>query len=266
MSFKALIFDLDDTLLVEVASAEAAFLATCQLVTDKYGFDAEAFHQVLRKHARQIWYHECPEREYCVRVSVSHWEGLWARYEGDEPSVCVLREWAPFYRLESWTRALAEMGIDDPPFAQHLSDEFPRQRRQRHILFADVEAVLAQLCGKYPLGLITNGLSCLQREKIAGSGIGHYFDTTVISGDVGQAKPAPPMFHRILDDLRIQPSEALMLGNGMRTDIAGAQAVGIKAVLVDRGDPHGAVEGVTPDGVMDDLTELLGYLGLGGTQ
>jgi putative hydrolase of the HAD superfamily len=262
MSLKALIFDLDDTLLVEVASAEAAFLATCQLVTDKYGLDAEAFHQILRRHARQLWYHECPEREYCVRVSVSHWEGLWARYEGDDPCVRALCEWAPFYRLESWTRALAEVDIDDPGFAQHLSDEFPRQRRQRHVLFADVEAVLAQLHGKYTLGLMTNGLSCLQREKIAGSGIGHYFDATVISGDVGQAKPAPPMFHRIMTALDIQPSEALMLGNGMRTDIAGAQAVDIKAVLVDRGDPHGAVEGVIPDLVMDDLMELLDYLGL----
>ena len=54
MALKAILFDLDDTLVVEVASAEAAFLATCALAQERYGVDAEALCQTVRGQAREL--------------------------------------------------------------------------------------------------------------------------------------------------------------------------------------------------------------------
>lgn len=259
MTCKAIIFDLDDTILVEVASAEAAFIDTCRLAQDKYGLDPYEFHTILRKKAKALWYDASPARPYCVRVSVSHWEGLWARYEADDPEVKILRDWAPTYRRLSWSQALEHFGIDDPAFADQLGEEFPRQRRQRHHVYPEVESVLQALGKTYRLGLITNGLPCLQREKIAGSGLGHYFDATVISGDVGVAKPNPVIFTALLDQLGAQAHEAVMVGNSVKGDIGGAQALGMKAVLIDRGDIHAPDDAIKPDLVIKNFDELVSY-------
>jgi putative hydrolase of the HAD superfamily len=48
MAMKAVIFDLDDTLVVEQASVDGAFLATCALAWEKYGIDPEQLHQTVR--------------------------------------------------------------------------------------------------------------------------------------------------------------------------------------------------------------------------
>jgi putative hydrolase of the HAD superfamily len=207
-----------------------------------------------------LWYDASPAREYCVRVSVSHWEGLWARYEGDDPDLKILRDWAPVYREQSWSQALAAFGIDDPAFAAQLGEEFPRQRRQRHHVYPEVESVLQSLGKTYRLGLITNGLPCLQREKIVGSGLGHYFDATVISGDVGRAKPDPMIFQVLLDQLEVRPNQALMVGNSVSSDIGGAQNIGMKAILIDRGDIHAPDNSISPDGIIESLVELTDYL------
>ncbi len=259
MTINTIIFDLDDTLLVEVASAEAAFLTTCELVRTKYGLDPATFHRTLRQEAKALWY-ASPERAIIERISVSHWEGLWARFEGDEPAITRLRDWAVTYRQSSWERALAAYDIQDTPFASQLSLEFRRQREQRHVLFDDTLPILNALHGKFKLGLITNGLSCLQHEKIAGSGLAPFFDAMVVAGDIGIAKPDPRVFRALLKQLDVTPDQAVMVGNSVTGDIGGAQGVGMKAILIHRGEIHGADDSITPDWMITELTQLLEIL------
>lgn len=256
---QAVIFDLDDTLLVEVASAEAAFLATCELARAKYGLDPEEFHRTLRKEAKTMWY-ASPERPTIERISVSHWEALWARFEGDDPDMTRLREWAVYYRQKSWELALGVYGIEDAPFATQLSLEFRRQREQRHVLFDDTLPILNALHGRVKLGLMTNGLSCLQHEKIDGSRLAPYFDAMVVAGDIGVAKPDPKVFHALLDQLRVAPEDTVMVGNSVSGDIGGAQAVGMEAILVHRGEIHGADDSIVPDLIIEDLMAVMDYL------
>jgi len=257
------VFDLDDTLVVEVAAADAAFLETARLAADRYGIDAQAMAKAVREQARPLW-HACPAREYCLRVGPSSWEGLWARYEGDDPNLKVLRDWAPTYRLAAWSAALEQFQIHDPALALALAEEFPIRRRQHHRLYPDALPVLESLHGRFRLGLVTNGLSCLQREKIQGVQIAPYFEAIAISGDLGIGKPQPAIFHAVLDRLAITPDQALMVGNGLKTDISGAQGIGMKAILVDRGDPHGKDDTIRPDATVHDLAGVMDYLGLSG--
>ena len=258
-SINTIIFDLDDTLLVEVASAEAAFLATCELARDRYGLDPAEFHTTLRREAKTLWY-ASPERAIIERLSVSHWEGLWARFEGDAQDMARLREWAVYYRQSSWERALAEFGLEDAPLAAQLSLEFRRQREQRHVLFDDTLPILRALAGRVKLGLVTNGLSCLQHEKIAGSGLAPFFDAMVVAGDIGIAKPNPKVFHTLLERLHVTADQAVMVGNSVTSDIGGAQGVGMKAILIHRGEIHGPDDTITPDLVIEDLMSVREYL------
>lgn len=235
----ALIFDLDDTLVVEERSAEKAFVAAGRLAESRYGLDPDALHKTVRQVCRELWY-GFPAHPYCRRIGISSWEGMWAEFLGPAPELQALRDWAPIYRRESWHGALRRHGIEDADLAEALADAFPRLRRQIHEVYPDTVPTLRKLCGRYPLGLLTNGVSDLQRRKIAGSGVGHYFSEILISGEVGARKPDRLVFDTLLARLRTAPDRALMIGNSLATDVQGAHNAGMRTVWVNRA-------GVPPD-------------------
>jgi len=252
---KALIFDLDDTLVVEKASAAAAFLETCQMATERHGINAEALHQTLRETCRQLWWYHNPARPYAVDVGISSWEALWSRFSGDGDDLRRLRTWAPDYRLHSWHNALREHGVDDLDFAKQLAETFPALRCRRHVTYDDAHPLLEQLKPSYRLALLTNGASDLQREKIAGAGIASYFEEILVAGDIGVAKPHARMFTTLLARLEIEPHEAIMIGDSQSKDVQGAQAVGIKAIWLNR-DNTPRRDPITPDLEVNNLEEI----------
>ncbi|MBW2646771.1 MAG: HAD family hydrolase [Deltaproteobacteria bacterium] len=258
MAIKAVIFDLDDTLVVEQASAQDAFLAACALVHKRYDIDPTELCQTVREKARELW-HRSPARPYCVSIGISSWEGLWARFYGDEPNLKILREWAPIYRRESWDRALAEHGVDNLLFADELAAVFQKERRVRHIVYLDVEPVLKDLREKYKLGLVTNGAPDLQREKLRGSKLGAFFDVVIISGEVGIGKPDPRIFNLVCERLNVGSETAVVVGDTLGRDISGAQRAGIRAIWLNRDnrERNGSVE---PDHEVESLSELGEYL------
>ncbi len=48
MAIRGILFDLDDTLVIEGASVDAAFLVTCVHAYKKYGMDPKALHQPVQ--------------------------------------------------------------------------------------------------------------------------------------------------------------------------------------------------------------------------
>jgi putative hydrolase of the HAD superfamily len=232
-AIETLIFDLDDTLIVEEASAEAAFLETGELARTRYALDPGELHRAVRKTCREIWY-AFPSHPYCKRVGISSWEGMWAEFAGEDPELKPLREWAATYRFESWRDALRSHDIDDPELAAELAETFPRLRSRKHFVYPDTVQTLKQLSGTYSLGLLSNGAPDLQRTKLAGSGLSCYFDQVLISGEVGFGKPDPRVFRMILSRLGSTAEETLMIGDRLSTDVQGAHNAGIRAVWVNR--------------------------------
>jgi phosphoserine phosphatase len=164
-------------------------------------------------------------------VGISSWEGLWCRYASDGHETRGLREWSPTYRREAWRLALAEQGVEDRDLAEELGEQFVVERRARHEVFPDVEAALRELSGTHVLGVVANGASCLQREKLSASGLGGYF-SVVVSGDVGVAKPDASVFQRALAELAAE--RAVMVGDSLEKDVRGALAAGLGAVWLNR--------------------------------
>ena len=230
---RAVLLDLDDTLIVEEAAAVAAFAATAEVAAGRHRLDAAALAVDARARARELW-RAAPMHPFCRRIGVSSWEGLWCRFEGEDGDMPALRRWAPEYRSEAWRRALAGHGVDDAALAAELGVRYGVERRALHETFPDAGPALDALAG-YPLALVTNGASCLQREKLAASGLADRFDIVVAGGDVGAAKPDPAIFRRALDALGAAPADAIMVGNSLEHDIEGAVALGMRAVWVDRG-------------------------------
>jgi putative hydrolase of the HAD superfamily len=254
MPIAAILFDLDETLMPDESVATEALLTACELARERHGIDPQALQRSVREHARQLW-HASPTIDYCRAIGISSWEGLWGRFEGDDPNLRALREWAPTYRRESWAQALAEHGANDPALAELLAARFQEERRARRIVFSDARPALEDLRQTYRLALLTNGPPDLQREKIEGADLARYFEVITISGEEGVGKPDERIFALTLERLAVPPQAAVMVGNSLSRDIAGAQRAGVKAIWVNR-TGVGLAEGLRPDAEVQDLSRL----------
>ncbi|MHB0856244.1 MAG: HAD family hydrolase [Anaerolineae bacterium] len=269
MPIDTLLIDLDDTLVIEYASVDAAFAVVGAMLQQRHGIDPAAFTDTLRQRARAIW-HSGPYRAWCVAIGVSSWEGFCSDFPGDQPPLPGLRAWAPSYRRDAWTAALQTFGVDDPALAEELAAAFRHDRRTRHVPFPDAQPALEDLQRAYRLALMTNGASDLQRNKLEGSGLSAFFPHVFVSGEIAVGdplpmggKPDPRIFQHALDALGVPAERAVMVGNNLSADIAGAHAAGVRGVWVNR-TPGMQASGVTPDAEIADLRELRGVLGTPG--
>lgn len=232
MTTRALLFDLDETLMVEIASVQATLDAACSLATD-HGIETAALKQAVLRIARELW-RAAPTNDYCQTVGISSWEGLHGDFAGSDPNLEAVRTWVPAFREKTWTSALAEFGVRDADLAARLDETWRRERRERHLKFPDTDATLARLRPKFRFGLVTNGAPRIQREKIERAALAPLFEAVVVSGDIGVGKPDARIFHRALELLRVEANEAVMIGNSLDRDIAGARAAGVPSIWVDR--------------------------------
>ncbi|MFN6474538.1 MAG: HAD family hydrolase [Nostoc sp. SerVER01] len=253
---KNIIFDLDDTLIIEVAAVKAALLATCERAHEKYGIDTQKFYHAVKSHGRQLW-NAFANIQYCDNIGIGYWEGLWGNFIGNDPNLKFIRERIPTYKYEVWSNALAEFQINDSIFVQELVDLFGYELRQRLILFPEAESTLKQLSQNYRLALITNGISDLQHEKLEKTNLLPYFEHITISGEEGFGKPDPRIFELTLDKLGISAENAVMVGNNLSRDIKGAQKIGIRGIWINRFTKTFSQDICIPDAQISSLSELL---------
>ena len=252
---QAVIFDLDDTLVVEEPSAMAAFMEVCRQAEQICGVEADRLYTAVRETARSIW-HQSPARPYCVKIGISSWEGLWAQFEGDNPNLRVLREWASHYRVDSWKAALMKCGVSNIDLATQLADAFVKNRRKHHVLYDDAIYCLDELSKLFPLALLTNGVPDLQREKIDATGIRKYFAEIVISGEVGYGKPDRRIYQLVLSRLGAKQEFTWNIGDSLEKDILGPKAIGIKTVWINRYEMS-RDESIVPDLEVSELGQLV---------
>jgi putative hydrolase of the HAD superfamily len=60
------------------------------------------------------------------------------------------------------------------------------------------------------------------------------FDSTVFSCSVGLRKPDPAIYRLALDELGVEPADAVFVGDGANDELRGAERVGMRAVLILR--------------------------------
>jgi putative hydrolase of the HAD superfamily len=125
-------------------------------------------------------------------------------------------------------------------------------------LTEDAVETVSVMAKKFRLGIIsdtgiTSGVKI--SELLERYGILRYFTAKVWSDETGVAKPRREAFDLALKGLNAKPSEAMHVGDLLRTDVAGAKAAGMKGVWLKVREPD--VEGVTPDYTIKKLSGLL---------
>jgi putative hydrolase of the HAD superfamily len=255
----ALLFDLDETLVVDEAAIVASFRYTAVLAAEAHArLDAPELAATARRRARELW-HSAPHYAWARAVGIASGEALWGRLEGDG-EVAELRAWAPEYRAATWRDALADQDVDDPGLAHSLALRFAAERRSRMWTYPDAAPVLTALAERHPLALVTNGMSCLQREKLAASGLEECFRAVIVSGDLGVGKPDPAVFAAALEALGAPAEGAVMIGDSLKRDIDGALGAGLRAVWINRLGVDGRRPGVPEIRTLDELPALLSGL------
>ncbi|HDR7567535.1 TPA: HAD family hydrolase [Bacillus mycoides] len=80
------------------------------------------------------------------------------------------------------------------------------------------------------VGIITNGSTQRQKEKIINTNLNRYFDTIIISEEAGFSKPDKLIFELALNKLNVQSEDVLFVGDDLEKDIAGCQNANIKGI------------------------------------
>jgi len=231
---EAILFDLDDTLLIEDAASNRAWEETARLFAEKTGLcDSADLLQRIRASARWFW--SDPVRSKGAVASF---------FEARKTYV---------------KKALQELGCNDEKLAVEIVDRFSETKDLYIDFYPGAEKIVREISDRgFKMALLTNGDAVVQRQRVERFKIPAYFPVCLIEGEVGFGKPDPRIFHLAMEKLDVNPEQSWMVGDLLQTDIIGASGVGIHTIWCDYGrkglpaDPP-----VTPDRTIYDISELI---------
>ena len=232
---QAILFDMDDTLLLFHSVSHNAWLDSCSdfLQQHPLGMQPQELLRILNEHAHAFW---CdPERHRQGRLQLA----------------------ATTRRLTA--QALASIGFTDQDAAARLADDYRERQFQAIRPFPSTIGTLSQLQQLgVRLGLITNGSREEQRRKIDRFNLERFFTLILIEGENDFGKPDPRIFSLALQRLSLPANAVWMVGDDLQWDVAAPQSVGIYSIWHDyenQGLP--ASSPVQPDRIIHSLSELL---------
>lgn len=194
MSYSVLLFDLDNTIFDAAACDPAAF--------------AYALEQCGVPDPDRYW-------ETYTEIN----DALWAAVVRQELSPNDVQD-------RRFADLVAAAQLDADP--DSLAAEFVTGMGIKGGLYPGARETLSHLAEQATLALVTNGLGDVVRARIDRLDLNSLFSAIVISGEVGVSKPAAEIFNLVFDELGRPPrGNALMIGDSLSSDIAGAAAYGL---------------------------------------
>ena len=119
-------------------------------------------------------------------------------------------------------------------------------------LYPDAKPTLAALATRYKLGAVAYP-SDAQIEALRRDGLMEYFAVVTHPEQVGAKTPEPRMWRRALEEVGVQPSRAVHVGNRIDNDVRPAKEAGLRTIWLLRGEapPSPTVEQLAePDAVV----------------
>ena len=87
-------------------------------------------------------------------------------------------------------------------------------------------------------------------------GLDSFFEFSIYSSQVPYRKPHPSIFKLAVKRLNLTPADILFVGDNLKMDVEGPQAVGISAAWLNRNNSS-LTSGIVPDYQITNLSELL---------
>ncbi|MDL4840242.1 HAD family hydrolase [Aquibacillus rhizosphaerae] len=219
--YKAMLFDLDDTLLSRDKAVDEMFLVILAKCYEDGNHSAK--NEMLQR------FKEYDKRSYGYSDKTKVFESFF-------------NEFPPKYRLP-------RNSIQDF-WNNHFPHCFSINQHTLHIVNTIKKHV--------KVAIITNGSTQRQKAKIMKTNLNSYFDIIIISEEVGYKKPDKRIFELALNKLNVQPEDALFVGDDLEIDIGGCQNANIKGVWFN---PHKIKNdtGIKPYREINSFGSLLSY-------
>ncbi len=233
---KAILFDLDDTIITEGDRLVALQDVACEFAAELGPHRPDRVAVGLDEALQAFW--SDPEKARVARLG---------------PGGSGIAE----VRLAVISAAFQQWGLAE--LASRFCERFAALRAQRHGFFPGARETVAALRDEgVRLALVTNGAADMQRAKIERYRLAGLFDHIQIEGEHGFGKPDRRAYDHALARLGARPEETWMVGDNLEWEVAAPQRLGIFAIWHDpfgRGLPAASV--VRPDRIIRQLPELL---------
>jgi putative hydrolase of the HAD superfamily len=164
-----------------------------------------------------------PSAELFIETYTRNNHKLWAQYHVGQITKDYLRE-------ARFRTTFLELGLPPEVIPAGFEDEYVKLCPTKTNLFAGAHEVLSYLQSKYKLHLISNGFKESTEIKIAGTGIGGYFENIIISEVIGINKPDKAIFEHALNLAGAIKEESIMIGDSLEADVRGAMNFGMDAI------------------------------------
>jgi putative hydrolase of the HAD superfamily len=250
---RAVLLDLDDTILDDSGSASRCWLEACEAHAGELGGIApERLFEAIER--TRGWYWADRERHRAGRLDLGA-----ARAEVVGLALAELGVGVGVAATALAGPGLPASGAPGPLDAK-IAAEYGRRRdtgmRPLDDAIETVRWLREQGC---LLALVTNGNGAAQRAKVDRFQLAALFEVILIEGELGFGKPDPRIYRRALDELGVEASDVWMVGDNLEWEVASPQRLGIFSVWVD---VHGAGlptdHPVQPDRIVRRLADLRG--------
>lgn len=142
------------------------------------------------------------------------------------PELQVDKIFTALFEQKGITKKAQELGRNAAQFFRILSTDYIR-------LYPGVKEALSELKKDgHRLWLLSNAQRVFTAYELRLLGLKNYFDGIYISSDYGCRKPDTRFFDALLKARALRAENSLMIGNDMTTDIAGAQAAGLRTFYI----------------------------------
>jgi putative hydrolase of the HAD superfamily len=235
---RAILFDLDDTLISAYSRPEAAWQAVCTEFSDHIApLAPAALASAVLATAHEFWADPRDHREWRLKLRLSRRE--------------IVRR--AFRRLAMMGHALPDDVIE------RLADRFSDYRDEQMRLFPNAhEVVDAFRAAGVHLALVTNGAGVDQRAKITRFDLLRRFDHIQIEGEHDFGKPDERAYRHAMAVLGVTPRDTWMIGDNLDWEVRAPKALGIYTIWHDvMGAGLPAQLDVKPDRIIRALAELL---------
>ncbi len=234
---RAILFDLDDTLIRAYAQPE------------------DAWRRLLHVFAAHLDAHDAAAIERLRVAIMEESRTFWS----DQEAAARWRLNIPQARRLAVRAGLKRLGHSDEALADKIADAFTEMRRNEYRLYPDAHATVDALrTAGVKLALVTNGASDIQRAKIERFELAHRFHHIQIEGEFGQGKPEPAVYHHALERLGCAACDAWMVGDNYEWEVEAPQKLGLCGIWYDPFDAgipaHATAQ---PTRVIKRLAELL---------